>query len=107
MWSLLPVLAVVVWLGVGAVVVLVCNGAGSALTIVRSGRPRGQRWVIATLAQRPGTRLSAVLLARDLMAQLPVSAVLVSAAGSQQFLDHYLRLGFTEGRNRRVHRIIT
>jgi hypothetical protein len=96
----------VVWFYASVTVAAICNGVGSAATVVGRGTPKGQRWVLAALAQRPGTRLTAVLLAKDLVEKLPSGAVLVAAAADEDLLARYLRLGFTEGHKRRLHRII-
>jgi hypothetical protein len=107
-WAGFVVLVVlgVVWFDAGVIVVVICKGVDSAATAVGPGTPKGQRWVIAALAQRPGTRLTAVLLAKDLVAKLPSGAVLVAAAADEDLLAMYVRLGFTAGHKRRVHRII-
>ena len=96
----------VVWFYASVIVVVICKGVDSAATIVGPGTPKGQRWVIAALAQRPGTRMTAVLLAKDLVAKLPSGAVLLAAAADEGLLARYVRLGFTAGHKRRVHRII-
>ena len=98
----------VVWFYASVIVVVICTGVDSAATAVGPGTPKGQRWVIAGLAQRPGTRMTAVLLAKDLVAKLPTGAVRVAAAADadERLLARYVRLGFTAGHKRRVHRII-
>jgi hypothetical protein len=107
-WAGFVVLVVlgVVWFDAGVIVVVICKGVDSAATVVGRGTPKGQRWVIAALAQRPGTRLTAVLLAKDLVAKLPSGAVLVAAAADEGLLARYVGLGFTAGYKRRVHRVI-
>lgn len=97
----------------GLVVLLVVTGLllvgflvlGSSSMGVPVGRetPKGDRYQIAALAQRPGTRLSAMQLALRLRDSLPVGAVLVAVADNDRLLESYLRLGFTRGRGRRVH----
>ena len=78
---------------------------GSSSMGVPVGRetPKGDRYQIAALAQRPGTRLSAVQLALRLRDSLPVGAVLVSVADNDRLLESYVRLGFSRGRGRRVY----
>jgi len=103
----IPLVALgVVWFYASVIVVVICKGVGSAATVVGPGTPKGQRWVIAALAQRPGTRMTAVLLAKDLVAKLPSGAVLLAAAADGGLLARYVRLGFTAGHKRRVHRFI-
>lgn len=97
----------------GLVVLLVVTGLllvrflvlGSSSMGVPVGRetPKGDRYQIAALAQRSGTRLSAVQLALRLRDSLPVGAVLVSVADNDRLLESYVRLGFTRGRRHRVY----
>ena len=97
----------------GLVVLLVLTGfllagflvLGSSSMGVPAGRetPRGDRYQIAALAQRPGTRLSAIQLALQLRDSLPTGAMLVAVADNDRLLEGYVRLGFTRGRGRRVH----
>ena len=61
----------VVWFYASVIVVVICKGVDSAATVVGPGTPKGQRWVLAALAQRPGTRLTAVLLAKRLGVETP------------------------------------
>ncbi|MDZ5077888.1 hypothetical protein [Nesterenkonia sp. HG001] len=87
----------------GAAVAL---GQGSMSLPTGRETPRGKRWQVAALAQRPGTRLSAVQLARRLGEALPPGTVLVAAAASDDLVRRYERLGFTEGKKRRVYRVV-
>lgn len=114
-----PVFVVNVWAPItwgpisGLVVLLVLTGfllaglvvLGSSSTGIPVGRetPRGDRYQIAALAQRPGTRISAIQLALRLRNSLPVGAVLVAVAHSDRLLEGYVRLGFTRGAGRRVY----
>lgn len=67
--------------------------------------PDGERWEIAGLAQMPGTRLTAILLAQRVIDAVPPDgAVLVATANSDELLRQYQRAGFTVGDRRRVHR---
>lgn len=77
---------------------------GSSSMGVPVGRetPKGDRYQIAALAQRPGTRLSALQLALQLRDSLPPGAVLVAVADNDRLLEAYTRLGFTHGGGRRV-----
>ena len=53
----IPLVALgVVWFYASVIVVVICKGVDSAATVVGPGTPKGQRWVIAALAQRPGTK---------------------------------------------------
>lgn len=77
---------------------------GSSSMGVPVGRetPRGYRYQVAALAQRPGTRLSALQLALQLRDSLPPGAVLVAVADNDRLLEGYTRLGFIPGGGRRV-----
>lgn len=114
-----PLIVVNVWAPIawgplsGLVVLLVVTGfllvgflvLGSSSMGVPVGRetPKGDRYQIAALAQRPGTRLSAMQLALRLRDSLPVGAVLVAVADNDRLLESYVRLGFSRGRGRRVY----
>lgn len=74
-----------------------------SMTPVGPETPRGERWQVAALAQRPDTRLSAVLLTRRLLGSLPSGAVAVAAAADDRLLEAYQRLGFTKGKRKRVY----
>ncbi|MDZ5076755.1 hypothetical protein [Nesterenkonia sp. HG001] len=78
-------------------------GQGSMTLPTGRETPRGRRWQVAALAQRPGTRLSAVQMALRLRDTLPPGAVLVASAASDELVRKYEQLGFTEGKNRRVY----
>lgn len=56
------------------------NAGALSMTPVGPETPPGDRWQVAALAQRPGTRLSALLLTRRLLTALPRGAVAVAAA---------------------------
>ena len=97
---LLLVLLVFGTIGAGALLLL----TGSSLTgSVGRETPRGRRWTLMGLAQRPGTRLSALLLARQLLDEVPAGGVVVAVAGSPELAAGYTRLGFTRGSGLRVH----
>lgn len=104
--SAVVVAVLVLWFDLGLVVLLGCHGAGSFVSAVGRGTPSGSRWFIGGLAQRPGTSLTALLLARDLVARLPAGSVLVASAGNQDPLERYVRSGFTATTRRRVHRVV-
>lgn len=68
--------------------------------------PTGTRYEIANLAQCPGTRMSAILLAKELISSLPEGSILVAAARNDELLKKYVRVGFTQGEERRVYRVL-
>ncbi|WP_150462940.1 hypothetical protein [Nesterenkonia ebinurensis] len=100
-----PIYASILWavgmglLGIG----LAGIGRGSMVMPTGSETPEGDRWQIAGLAQRPGTRLSALPLALRLRDSAPAGTVVVAAAQNDRLLAGYKRLGFTEGKDRRVY----
>lgn len=65
--------------------------------------PKGPRIQVAALAQRPGTRLSALQLALQLRDSAPSGSVLVAVAANDRLLHGYQRLEFSRGTARRVH----
>lgn len=65
--------------------------------------PKGDRYVVAILAQRPGTKSSALLLARSLIRSLPPGKVVVSRAGSEKVAERFRRMGFTLGNGLRLN----
>ncbi|WP_271985696.1 hypothetical protein [Pseudoclavibacter terrae] len=90
---------------VGAVIALVQPG-GTTLSASGPETPKGDRWMVAALAQLPGTRMTAVMLARRLIEHAPPGSVLVAAAATDALLERYVRAGFTAGRARRVYRLV-
>lgn len=74
-------------------------------TPVGAETPAGDRWQVGGLAQRPGTRLSALVLARRLIGSAPTGTVIVAGAADDQLLTAYERFGFTRGRSKRVYLI--
>lgn len=62
--------------------------------------------MVAALAQLPGTRMTAVMLARRLIEQTPPGSIIVAAAATDALLARYVRAGFTRGRARRVYRVL-
>lgn len=94
------------WFWVSAILALVGNGMGTPLTLVGRGTPKGRRWAVAGLAQRPGTRLTAVMLARDIIGSLPAGSVVLAAAADDKLLAGYLRFGFVQGSGRRCHMVV-
>lgn len=98
----LPVLlAVVAFLGYGMAGFL--SGSGSLSTITGPETPPGDRYAMMALAQRPGTWMSAISLARRLVRGLPEGCVVVAAAADERLAERYERLGFTRGEGLRVY----
>ncbi|MCI2957196.1 hypothetical protein MN032_05785 [Agromyces atrinae] len=91
-----------------AVGIATLTGRTSAFTFpVGSETPRsGPQWQVAGLAQLPGTRLSALLLARRVIRSLPPGSVVATVAASDELLDAYVRWGFTAGQNRRAFLVV-
>lgn len=92
------------WVFISAVLQL-ATSAG-ALTVTGRETPKGDRWLVAAMAQAPGTSLIAVLLTRRLIAALPAGSIVVATAASGQLLLRYLSLGFTQGKGKRVHLVV-
>ena len=93
-----------VWIGAGAVTL--AQGQQAATPISTQTPTTGERWQVAALAQRPGTRLSALLPTRQLIADVvPPGDVLVAAAGTEQLEQAYMRAGFTPVGRRRLYRV--
>ncbi|GAA3663375.1 hypothetical protein [Microbacterium marinilacus] len=97
------VFVVVVGLGCGAGQFI---SAASLTSAVGKETPPGDRWAVMALSQRPGTRLSALLLTRALIKNLPPGAVVVATAGSPELAHGYQRLGLTPGHGARLHRVV-
>lgn len=100
-----PVWALILWaVGMGLLAIgLVGIGRGSTVMPTGPETPAGDRWQMAGLAQRPGTWLSAIQLARRLRDSAPPGIVVVAAAQNDRLVEGYKRLGFTEGKDRRVY----
>jgi hypothetical protein len=81
-------------------------GAASFTRAVGPETPSGKRWMVASLAQRPGTKLSALLLARRKARSLAAGAVIVAVAADGHLARSYARLGFTPGARTRVYRVM-
>lgn len=102
-WNPVIVLLVLIALVMVLVAGLLVFGSTSMGVPVGRETPKGDRYQIAALAQRPGTRLSALQLGLQLRDSLPAGAVLVAAADNDRLLRGYTRLGFTHGSGRRVY----
>ena len=68
--------------------------------------PPGTRYAISALAQRPGTQMSAVLLAKALISCLPEDTVVIACARDDRLLMNYVRAGFAEGQDRRIYKVL-
>lgn len=90
------------WYTAVVVIILRRRTPGGSARLVGPETPRGQRWAVTSLAQRPGTRLTALLLTRRLIGTLPDGAVVVATADNDRLAAAYARLGFTQGPKRRV-----
>ena len=89
-------------IGVGGLLLLAASASALTSTVGRE-TPEGRRWSVMALAQRPGTRLSALLLTRRLVERVPAGDVVVAVAGTPELAAGYERLGFVRGRGARVH----
>lgn len=99
---LIASIVVVVLLAIGA---LSMGGGMSAQQPTGPEAPKGARFLIAALAQRPGTSFSALQLGLRLTNSAPSGAVMVAVAAHERLLQGYLGLGFTRGRGNRVYRV--
>lgn len=105
--ALLVVTALLMIAGLTGALFLLPGRGGSALPFGPE-TPTGPRWEIAGLAQLPGTRLTAVQLARHVLATVPpAGAIVVATATTPTQFQQYQRFGFTGGNKRRVHLVIT
>lgn len=93
------------WLLAGAVVVAV-SSPGSFASTVGPETPRHNVHTVMGLSQLPGTRLTALLLARRVLAALPAGTVVAVAAATEDLARAYQRLGFTRGRKRRLYLVV-
>lgn len=102
------VVVAVMGAGLGVVVAgaLLMSGGLSPTEAVGPDTPDGRRWAVMALAQRPGTRYSALLLTRRLIAALPAGDVVVAVAADESLAGAYARFGFTRTAGRRVHRVL-
>lgn len=70
--------------------------------------PKGDRWEAAGLAQLPGTRFTAIQLALQVIDTVPpAGSVIIATANSSKLLRQYVTFGFTEGKSRRVYKIVS
>lgn len=74
---------------------------------ITNNTPPGSRYLLGSLAQKTGTRFSAMFLARTVIVSLPPGTVIVSIAANTTLLRQYVRLGFTEDLDNRVHIVVT
>lgn len=92
---------------IGAVLLLSSRQRGTSLTEVGPETPAGTRWVVSSLAQRPGTRWSALEAVLARITSLPSGSVAVAVAATARLQHVYeKRGGFTKGDHLRVFRVI-
>lgn len=65
--------------------------------------PKGERWQLGGVVQRPGTRISAVLLAWELMDRIGPGGTVVAVAPDKKWFKALQRFGFTPGHALRVY----
>ena len=99
------------WFVAFAVVLLVV-GLWPVRQLMRSARPTGpetpagNRYAISGLAQRPGTRMSAIQLTKALISTVPQDSVLIATARDEELVRKYVRAGFTPGEQRRIYKVL-
>ena len=100
----------VVWLARGVtywflagVLVLAVSSPGSIASTVGPETPPRNVHTVMGLSQLPGTRLTALMLARRVVAALPAGTVV---AATDDLARAYQRLGFTRGRKRRLYLVV-
>lgn len=93
------------WFLAAAVVVAV-SSPGSFASTVGPETPRHNVHTVMGLSQQPGTRLTALMLARRVVAALPAGTVVAVAAATDDLARAYERLGFTRGRKRRLYLVV-
>ncbi|WP_402843750.1 hypothetical protein [Microbacterium sp. GXS0129] len=95
------------WVLAGLIITLQGRPTGASIREVGRETPKGCRYGIGNLAQRPGTRWSALFLVRDAIAEMPAGSVLCAVAGSAELQDVYVRRGgLSAGKRLRVYRVI-
>lgn len=108
-------LNVLVWLSIlqGTGVIVVAGSwflrppRGTSIRNHGPETPPGPRWEMGSLAQLPGTRLTALQTARRVLREVPPpGAVIVASADSDRLLRAYVRAGFLAGPKRRVHMVV-
>ncbi|MCD2498511.1 hypothetical protein [Microbacterium nymphoidis] len=96
------------WILAGLVVSLRGRQRGASLHETGPETPKGRRFAISNLAQRPGTYWTALTLAQQVIEQLPRGSVLCAVASDEKLAAVYVRRGgFTAGRRMRVYRVIS
>lgn len=94
------IVAIAVVIGSGAAVL--SSGELSGFPI-GAETPPGERWQVAALAQRPGTRNSALALTREVInITLPPGSVVTAVARNEKLRESYIRLGFHAGKKGRL-----
>ena len=93
------------WFLAGVLVLAVSSPGSIASTVGPETPPRNVHTVMG-LSQLPGTRLTALMLARQVVAALPAGTVVAVAAATDDLARAYQRLGFTRGRKRRLYLVV-
>lgn len=93
------------WIVAGTVVLMLCM-ADNVATPVGPETPRHDLHTLAGLAQLPGTRLTALHLARRVVTALPDGTVVATVAANDALHRAYVRLGFRPGHKRRAYLIV-
>ncbi|MDO5628520.1 MAG: hypothetical protein Q4G43_09390 [Mobilicoccus sp.] len=93
------------WFAVG-IAVLIARSPGSMTSTVGPETPRENLHTVMAMSQLPGTRLTALLLARRVVEGLPPGTVVAAVAGDDRLARAYARLGFTPGKERRCHLVV-
>lgn len=104
-WTTLVLAAMAAVFITGTVVLLAGSGPQSWKTCGNKQLPAGLRWTVVAMGQAPGTRLSALGLARYLIRGLPPASVVVINARGDHLAGRYERLGFTRGPGGRMHMV--
>lgn len=102
-------LLIVVWIFVGAGVLISRAGGDRQVAFREVGpeTPRGRRYSVSALAQRPGTSFSALHAAHAALAELPAGSVAVACAANQRLQRAYVEHGgFSAGDGLRVYKVI-
>lgn len=101
-----PATVAVIATGSATGAALLARGQETATPISKDTPTAGDRWQIAALAQRPGTRYSAMLLTRRVVDQVvPAGDVLVASAADDKLEQAYIRAGFTPLDRKRLYKI--
>lgn len=86
--------------------VMMLSSPGSFVSTVGPETPRTNLHALMGLSQLPGTRLTALPLARSVVGALPADSTVAVAAATDELARAYERLGFVAGPKRRLHLIV-